>query len=77
MERTYTVSMILEETPCIRITGKWLKKYGIEHGSKIRLVESEEGLLLSKIPDEVWKREQLEKKKNHLEKELQQLKKQL
>ena len=75
MERTYTVSRISEDTPCITITGKWLRKFGIELGNKIRLVESDEGFLLCKIPDEVWEREQQKTKLIKMKKEVQQLEK--
>ena len=73
--RTYTVRRVLEDTPCISITGKWLREFGIELGSKIRLVQDGEQLILMKIPDEEWEREQQEKKLVKMKKEVQQLEK--
>ncbi len=59
MERIYTVSRVLEDTPCITITGKWLRTFGIERGTKLKLIEGDGGFILMKIPEEISKQEKL------------------
>ena len=70
MERTYTVSRVLEDTPCITITGKWLRTFGIERGTKMKLIEGDGGFILMKIPTELSERETLQRKLKNLEKEM-------
>ena len=77
MGRTYTVQRMLEDTPCITIRGKWLRALGIELGSKIRLQESENMIVLLKIPEEETQRKYLEEKVEHLEQQLKVLKQKL
>ncbi len=60
MERYYTVHRVLEDTPCITISGKWLRGFGIELGNRVRLAEADGAFVLTRVPDEVTERERLE-----------------
>jgi hypothetical protein len=64
MERIYTVSRVAEDTPCISIRGKWLKAFGLDLGSKVKIVVRRGSMILTKIPDEqvIWEREEIEMK---------------
>lgn len=77
MERTYTVQRISEDTPCITIKGKWLRALGIDLGSKLKLVESDNMIVLMKIPEEKLEREQLESEARKLEKKLDAIRRRL
>lgn len=50
--RTYTVSSIYvgdENRPFIKITGKWLSNFGFDIGSKFKVYESNNMLLIVKM----------------------------
>lgn len=50
--RTYTVSSIYqsgENRPFIKITGKWLSNFGFDIGTKYKVFESKDILLIVKI----------------------------
>ena len=60
MERIYTVQAVWhysKPSPCIKISGKWLGEFGIDYGSRVKLVETEDGFLLTKISEEISDKE--------------------
>lgn len=74
--RTYTVQLTLEDTPRILISGKWLRKFGIDIGSKLKLIEHEGIFILAKIPDDVAEKENADLDIKSLEKQIKQIKEQ-
>jgi hypothetical protein len=77
MGRTYTVGRTMEDTPCINIRGKWLRNIGIDLGSKMKLLESDNMIVLLKLPEDEVKRKKLEVEVANLERKLEALKRQL
>jgi hypothetical protein len=73
MERTYTISRVSDDIPCLTIKGKWLRKLGFELGNKIKLIEYGDCFILMKIPDEVSQRKKQEMRLEELKKEVQKL----
>ena len=49
-KKIYTVGALCQNgfVPIIRITGKWLKKIGIDKGDKLSLIESQNMIILIK-----------------------------
>jgi len=49
-KKIYTVGALCQNgfVPTIRITGKWLKKIGIDKGDKLSLIESQNMIILMK-----------------------------
>lgn len=70
--KTYTIGYMMgkENTPFIRISGKWLNKQGFNIGDKLKYISSKNMIILVKMSDD----ETLEENK---QKEIVKLKKQL
>ena len=77
MERYYTVHRVLEDTPCITISGKWLRGFGIELGNRVRLAESDGAFVLARVPDEVTGRKTLENELGRLQTRTRELERQM
>ena len=58
MGKIYTVSNY-DNKPFIRLTGKWLEKYGFNIGDKLEFIEGKNIIILAKVPNA--KTRQLEK----------------
>jgi hypothetical protein len=67
----------MEDIPCITIRGKWLRNIGIDLGSKMKLLESDNMIVLMKLPEDEAKRKKLEEEVESLERKLEALKRQL
>jgi hypothetical protein len=76
-EEELTPSGTMEDTPCINIRGKWLRNIGIDLGSKMRLLESDNMIVLLKLPEEEVERNKLEAEVESLERRLEALRRQL
>ena len=71
--RTYTVTET-EGTPYIRLRGNWLRSYGLDYGSKLKLIEGKNMIVLIKIPDKKVEQEKRNKEIKALEKQVRFLK---
>ena len=75
-KRTYTVSNVLGklDTPMIKITGKWLVDKGINIGDKFEMVESQNMIILTKIPKHILEEQNKQFQICELEQKLKYLK---
>ena len=74
MTKSYTVQQLSPGIPCISMRGKWLYKVGLDVGSKLKLLECKNMIILVKIPDHIVEQENREKEIKKLEKQVRQLK---
>jgi hypothetical protein len=68
---------MMDNTPYITIRGKWLRKIGIDLGSKMKLLESDNMIVLMKLPEDEVKRKKLEEEVESFERRLEALRRQL
>jgi len=66
MKGIYTVQET-NNAPYIRLRGKWLREYGLDYGSKLKLIEGKNMIVLVKIPHEKVEQEKRKKELKRLE----------
>ena len=59
-----------ENTPYIRISGNWLKEFGIDVGDKLELVKGKNMLVLTKVPSRITEQERKNKEILKLESQI-------
>lgn len=72
--KIYTIGYIQSNTPCIKITGQWLKNLGFNIGDKLDFSLENGKIVLSKLSLQKRKELDIQLKSKQLEKQLQQLK---
>ena len=70
--KTYTIGYMMgkENTPFIRISGKWLNKQGFNIGDKLKYISSKNMIILVKMPDvetpDIKKQQEISKLKKQI-----------
>lgn len=74
--KIYTIGYIMgkENTPFIRISGKWLNKQGFNIGDKLKYISSKNMIILVKMTDDETLASDKQKEILKLEKQLKELK---
>ena len=62
-----------DNTPYVRLSGQWLKEFGIDVGDKLELVKGKNMICLMKIPGRIIEKERKDKEISTLERKIQYL----